>query len=55
MGKIAFLVMTSPYSFQNSDTVLKLAHAALKAGHEVIGIYLYTEWCIHKREYNKTI
>jgi len=43
MGKIAFLVMTSPYSFQNSDTVLKLAHATLKAGHEVIGIYLYTD------------
>ncbi len=43
MGKIAFLLMTSPYSFQNSDTVLKLANAALKAGHEVTGIYLYTD------------
>ncbi|NHK31877.1 MAG: sulfur reduction protein DsrE [Asgard group archaeon] len=43
MGKIAFLLMTSPYSFQNSDTVIKLAHAAIKAGHEVTGIYLYTD------------
>ena len=43
MGKIAFLLMTSPYTFQNSDTVIKLAHAALKAGHEVTGIYLYTD------------
>ncbi|HUT81196.1 MAG TPA: DsrE family protein [Candidatus Bathyarchaeia archaeon] len=43
MGKLAFLLMTSPYSFQNSDTVIKLANAALKAGHEVTGIYLYTD------------
>ncbi len=43
MGKIAFLLMTTPYSFQNSDTVIKLAHAALKAGHEVTGVYLYTD------------
>lgn len=43
MGKIAFLLMTSPYSFQNSDTVIKLAKAAIKAGHEVTGIYLYTD------------
>ena len=43
MGKIAFLVMTSPYSFQNSDTVIHLAKAALRAGHEVTGIYLYTD------------
>jgi len=43
MGKIAFLLMTSPYTFQNSDTVIKLANAAVKAGHEVTGIYLYTD------------
>lgn len=43
MGKIAFLLMTSPYTFQNSDTVIKLAKAAVKAGHEVTGIYLYTD------------
>jgi tRNA 2-thiouridine synthesizing protein D len=43
MGKIAFLLMTSPYTFQNSDTVIKLAQAAVKAGHEVTGIYLYTD------------
>ena len=35
--------MTSPYSFQNSDTVIKLANAALKAGHQITGIYLYTD------------
>jgi tRNA 2-thiouridine synthesizing protein D len=43
MGKIAFLLMTSPYTFQNSDTVIKLAQAAIKAGHEITGIYLYTD------------
>lgn len=43
MGKIAFLLMTSPYSFQNTDTVINLAKAALKTGHEVTGIYLYTD------------
>ena len=35
--------MTTPYSFQNSDTVIKLAKAAIKKGHEVTGIYLYTD------------
>lgn len=43
MGKIAFLLMSSPYSFQNSDTVIKLAEAAIRKGHEVTGIYLYTD------------
>ena len=43
LGKIAFLLMTTPYSYQNSDTVIKLAKAALKKGHEVTGIYLYTD------------
>jgi len=43
MGNITFLLMTSPYSFQNSDTVIHLAKAAVKAGHEVTGIYLYTD------------
>jgi tRNA 2-thiouridine synthesizing protein D len=43
LGKIAFVLMTTPYSFQNSDTVIKLANAALKAGHTITGIYLYTD------------
>ncbi len=41
MARIGFLLMTSPYTVQNSDTVLKLAEAFLSEGHEVTGIYLY--------------
>jgi tRNA 2-thiouridine synthesizing protein D len=43
MGKIVFLLMTSPYTTQRSDTVVKLAKAALEEGHEVTGIYLYVD------------
>lgn len=43
MGKICFLLMTSPYTSQNSDTLIKLAEAALSQGHKVTGIYLYVD------------
>ena len=39
MGKLAIYITSGPYSLQNSDTVYKLAKAALDKGHEVIGIY----------------
>ena len=43
MGKIAFLLMTSPYTKQNADSVIKLTQAALDEGHKITGIYLYVD------------
>ena len=43
MGKIAFLLMTSPYTTQRSDTVIKMAEATLAEGHQITGIYLYVD------------
>ncbi|MHA1409256.1 MAG: DsrE/DsrF/TusD sulfur relay family protein [Candidatus Odinarchaeia archaeon] len=43
MSKIAFLLMTTPYTMESSDTVIKLAQAALEEGHEITGIYLYSD------------
>jgi len=39
MGKLAILLLTAPYTDQNSEAVINLAKAAIKKGHEVIGIY----------------
>ena len=39
MGKLAILLLTPPYTDQNSETVINLARAAIKKGHEIIGIY----------------
>ncbi|WEU40076.1 MAG: DsrE family protein [Candidatus Odinarchaeum yellowstonii] len=43
MARIGFLLMTSPYTVQNSDTVLKLAEAFLSEGHTLTGVYLYVD------------
>ena len=39
MGKLAILLLTPPYTDQNSESVMNLAKAAIRKGHEVIGIY----------------
>jgi tRNA 2-thiouridine synthesizing protein D len=39
MGKLAIVLLTAPYTDQNSEAVINLAKAAIKKGHEVIGIY----------------
>jgi tRNA 2-thiouridine synthesizing protein D len=39
MGKLAILLLTPPYTDQNSESVIRLAKAAINQGHEVIGIY----------------
>ncbi len=43
MGKLAILLTTGPYTSQNTDTVIEIAKAAVKKGHEVLGIYLFVD------------
>lgn len=43
MAKIGFLLMTAPYTLQNSDTLLKLVETLLSEGHTITGIYLYVD------------
>jgi tRNA 2-thiouridine synthesizing protein D len=43
MGKLAILLTTGPYTSQNTDSVINIAKAALKKGHEVMGIYLFVD------------
>jgi len=43
VGRLALYITSGPYTFQNSDTLFQLAKAALKKGHEVIGIYAQTD------------
>ncbi len=43
MGKLAILLTTGPYTSQNTDTVIEIPKAAVKKGHEVMGIYLYVD------------
>ncbi len=44
--KIGFLVLTAPYTFQNMDTALSLAEAALDKGHNA-HIFLYMDGVIN--------
>ena len=41
--KIGVLVLTGPYQHQASDTAYYFIKAALKKGHEITGVFLYTD------------
>ncbi|MBM4248461.1 MAG: sulfurtransferase TusD [Euryarchaeota archaeon] len=41
--KIGILLLTGPYQHEASDTAYHFAKAALARGHEVLGIFLYTD------------
>ncbi len=41
--KIGILILTGPYQHQASDTAYLFTKAALKKGHEITGIFLYTD------------
>ena len=43
MGILSILLTTGPYTSQNTDTVIEIAKAAVKKGHEVMGIYLFMD------------
>ena len=41
--KIGVLILTGPYQHQASDTAYYFIKAALKKGHEISGVFLYTD------------
>jgi tRNA 2-thiouridine synthesizing protein D len=41
--KIGILLLTGPYQHQASDTAYHFAKAAAARGHEVLGVFLYTD------------
>jgi len=41
--KIGILLLTGPYQHEAADTAYHFARAALARGHEVLGIFLYTD------------
>jgi tRNA 2-thiouridine synthesizing protein D len=41
--KIGILLLTGPYQHEASDTAYHFTKAALARGHEVLGIFLYTD------------
>ena len=43
MGTLSILLTTGPYTSQNTDTVIEVTKAAVKRGHEVMGIYLFMD------------
>jgi tRNA 2-thiouridine synthesizing protein D len=42
MGSIAFLVLSGPYTFQGTHTMIQLANAALAKGHD-IAIFFFVD------------
>ena len=41
--KIGVMVLTGPYQHQASDTAYHFIKAALKKGHEITGVFFYTD------------
>ncbi|MEX2681894.1 MAG: DsrE/DsrF/TusD sulfur relay family protein [Candidatus Sigynarchaeota archaeon] len=42
-GKIAFCILSGPYTFQATNTLVGLANAALAKGHEITGIFFFVD------------
>ena len=53
MGSIAFCVLSAPYTYQNTNTLVKLAHTALDKGHEVVGIFFFADGVFNVNKYIK--
>ena len=41
--KIGVMVLEEPYQHQAADSAYKFVQAALARGHEIVGIFLYTD------------
>jgi tRNA 2-thiouridine synthesizing protein D len=41
--RIGILLLTGPYQYEAADTAYHFAKAATARGHEVVGIFLYTD------------
>ncbi len=47
MVKFAFLICTTPYTFQNTDTLFQMVEAAHELGHSVTGIFFFIDGVIN--------
>ncbi len=47
MASFTFLVCTTPYTFENSDTLHRMIDAVLELGHEVTGVFFYVDGVIN--------
>jgi sulfur relay protein TusD/DsrE len=47
MATFAFMVCTTPYTFENSDTLYSMIDALLKLGHKVSGVFFYIDGVIN--------
>jgi tRNA 2-thiouridine synthesizing protein D len=47
MGSIAFLVLSGPYTFQGTHTLIQLANAALDKGHDIAGIFFFVDGVVN--------
>ena len=43
MGSIAFLVLSGPYTFQGTHTLIQLANAALDKGYDIAGVFFFVD------------
>jgi tRNA 2-thiouridine synthesizing protein D len=43
MGSIAFCVLSGPFTFQGTHTLIQLANAALVKGHQITGIFFFVD------------
>ncbi len=43
MGSIAFCILSGPFTFQNSNSLIQLANAALAKGHQITGIFFFVD------------
>ena len=41
MSKYVFFISTEPYKYQAVDTLIKIGEAALRKGHEIMGIFFF--------------
>ena len=41
--KLGILLLSSPYQTQDVDSMMHFVEAALAKGHEIVGIFLYTD------------
>ena len=41
--KMGVMVLEGPYQHQAVDSAINFVKAALKRGHEIVGIFLYTD------------
>ncbi|MFX0030579.1 MAG: DsrE/DsrF/TusD sulfur relay family protein [Candidatus Hermodarchaeota archaeon] len=41
MSKYVFFISTEPYKYQAVDTLIEMGNAAIRKGHEILGIFFF--------------